>query len=525
MNARGLAQGTAAPATPASPSLEGKHVVLMICDGLRPDYVTEANMPTLAKLAKSGATFTKHHPVYLSSTETNGTAIATGCWPSTSGILANSEYRPEIDKKKGIRLDGTDVMVKDDEITGGKHIGRDTIAEIIQKAGGRTAIAGTKAVALLMDRKQITGGQKGSAAISVGKVYPADLQVQVDAAAGGPFPKEITYPNTTADAWTTKALLQGLWKDGVPTLSVLWMSDPDYSQHQKAPGSPEALASLKSVDDNLASVLAALEARGVREKTHIFLASDHGFSSISTLLDTQKTLQDWGFAAKAQYVLDPRPGEIVIVDLGGTTFFYVVGHDKEVIQKLVTKLQGWEHAGVIFTKEALPGAYALSDEKLDSVNAPDVAVSFKWSEAPGRFGMKGQIPCSMSKYPVDGGMHASLSRYDMHNTFIAAGPGIRPGFVGTIPSGNTDVAPTLLSLLGLHDAAAAMDGRILHEALRSGEGLPLPAVEAEKLLPLKLASPVKAWAPYLKATTVGKAVYFDEGNNASEAGPQAARAE
>ncbi len=484
----------------------------MICDGLRPDYVTEANMPTLWKLAQGGTTFTQHHPVYLSSTETNGTALATGCWPSTSGILANSEYRPDIDKKKGIRLDGTDVMVKDDELTGGKHIARPTIVEIIQQAGGRTAIAGTKAVALLMDRKQITGGKPGSAAVSVGKVYPATMQAQVDAAAGGPFPKEITYPNVTADAWTTKALLEGLWKDGVPTLSVLWMSDPDYSQHQKAPGSPEALASLKSVDQNLAAVLAALEARGLRDKTQVFIASDHGFSSISAILDMEAVLKEWGLEAKEQYVREPRPGEIVIVSLGGTTLFYVVGHDQGVIRKLVEKLQGWEHAGVVFTREPLPGTLPLYEAKLDSASAPDVAVSFRWSDAPGRHGMKGLVPCSMLKYPADGGMHASLSRHDMHNTFIAAGPGIKTGFKGTLPSGNTDVAPTLLSLLGLKEEAAKMDGRVLHEALEGSAEAPAPKVETRTLRPeTPAANPL--WKPYLKITTVGKAMYLDEGNN------------
>lgn len=522
MGKRGLAEERPSPSP--TPSLEGKHMVLMICDGLRPEYVTEANMPTLWKLAQGGAFFANHHPVYLSSTETNGTALATGCWPSTSGILANSEYRPEIDKKKGIRLDGTDVMVKDDEVTGGKHLARPTIVELIQRAGGRTAIAGTKAVALLMDRKQITGGKPGSTAVSVGKVYPAEKQAEVEAAAGGPFPKEITYPNVTADQWTTKALLGGLWKDGVPTLSVLWMSDPDYSQHQKAPGSPEALGALKSVDANLATVLAELEKRGVREDTHILLASDHGFSSISAILDVEGTLRSWGFEAREQYVREPRPGEIVIVNLGGTTFFYVVGRDAEVTRKLVARLQEWEHSGVIFTREALPGTLALSQAKLDSASAPDIALSFRWSEEAGRFGLKGTVPCSMVKYPADGGMHASLSRYDMQNTFIAAGPGIRPGLVSKLPSGNTDVAPTIMTLLGMKSEAEALDGRVLHEALKGSESTPAPMVETSDITPTTPAASA-GWRPYLRVTKAGKAVYFEEGNNTAPPVQNASRAE
>ena len=71
----------------------------------------------------------------------------------------------------------------------------------------------------------------------------------------------VTFPNRDADEWTTRALTEFLWKDEVPKFSLLWMSDPDFSQHNTAPGAPIALGALKSVDDNLAAVLAALEAK------------------------------------------------------------------------------------------------------------------------------------------------------------------------------------------------------------------------------------------------------------------------
>jgi hypothetical protein len=49
------------------------------------------------------------------------------------------------------------------------------------------------------------------------------------------------------------------------------------------------------------------------------------------------------------------------------------------------------------------------------------------------------------------GNHASLSPYDMHNTLVAAGPDLRRGVLDTLPSGNTDLAPTVLWILGLRD--------------------------------------------------------------------------
>ena len=75
---------------------KAEHVVLVVWDGMRPDFVSAQYTPTLYELATKGTFFKNHHPVYVSSTEVNGTALATGFYPNKSGIIANSEYRPEI---------------------------------------------------------------------------------------------------------------------------------------------------------------------------------------------------------------------------------------------------------------------------------------------------------------------------------------------------------------------------------------------------------------------------------------------
>src|SRR5512137_61326 len=73
---------------------EAQHVVLILCDGLRPDFITPQHAPTLYGLATNGVFFKNHHSSYLSTTEVNGTAIATGAYPEHSGIYANSDFRP-----------------------------------------------------------------------------------------------------------------------------------------------------------------------------------------------------------------------------------------------------------------------------------------------------------------------------------------------------------------------------------------------------------------------------------------------
>src|SRR4051812_12463646 len=71
----------------------GRHVLLMVWDGMRPEFVNETHTPTLYKLAQEGVTFAHHHAVYPSATEVNGTALSTGSYPANSGIVGNNEYR------------------------------------------------------------------------------------------------------------------------------------------------------------------------------------------------------------------------------------------------------------------------------------------------------------------------------------------------------------------------------------------------------------------------------------------------
>ena len=63
--------------------------------------------------------------------------------------------------------------------------------------------------------------------------------------------------------------------------------------------------------------------------------------------------------------------------------------------------------------------------------------------------------------------HGSTSPFDVRATFLAAGPDIKSGIRTGVPTGNADLAPTVLWLLGL-PVPPGMDGRVLREVLRNG---------------------------------------------------------
>src|SRR5437867_4026194 len=329
-----------------------RHIVVVVWDGMRPDFVSEQNTPALWKLSREGVTFRNHHAVYPSATIVNGTAVVTGVYPSKNGIIANHVYRPDIDLNHAIDVEIPAVVKKGDELSGGKYISVPTIAELVQRAGGRTAIASAKSVGLLLDRQTGIGPAKNCVTLFTGQALPRDALTPIVAALG-PFPTA----HLQHDAWTTKAVTDFLWKDGVPALSVIWLGEPDLTEHESAPGAPPALDAIKSSDENLAAILSALDRQGARETTDLFVVSDHGFSTIRRSIDLRKILSDAGFAAKTEFDGEPKPGDIMLVGNGGSVLFYVVGHDTTVTRHLVEFLQQSDFAGVIFTKQGLAGTF------------------------------------------------------------------------------------------------------------------------------------------------------------------------
>lgn len=492
---------------PALAAGQAGHVVLIAWDGLCPDMVNEVNTPTLEKLRQAGTFFTRQHAVYPSTTEVNGTALATGMYPANSGIIGNREYRPKLNPAESVAMESLQTIRKGDELTGGKYLAVPTMYEILQAAGFPTVIAGTKPVALIPDRSQVrpTGAAAESPNIFAGKTLPESLLAKLEKEFGK-FPEKPVFPDVPQNTWTVDVLLKELWKGGVPKLTLLWLSDPDYTQHDSQPGSAQALASLRENDRLLARLLDALEEKGLRNDTDILLVSDHGFSTIDRSVDSAALLSEAGFRAFRKFTRPPESGDVLVVGNGGSDFFYVIGHDKETIRRLVGFLQRCGLCGVVFSSEGLPGTFELSAAHINSPEAPDVVASLRWNSSPNASGVNGLLVADTASVKKPGqGMHGSLSPYDMHNTLVASGPDFRTGYVDDLPSGNIDVAPTVLWILGV-SPPHKMDGRILSEALRNP---PFPVPEAQEKM---TASDKGGWHQYLKTSSVEGTEYLDEGS-------------
>ena len=478
--------------------------MIVVWDGMRPDFVTEQNTPALWRLAREGVTFRNHHAAYPSATMVNGTTMATGVYPGRSGIIANHVYRPDIDPHQAVDVELSAIVKKGDELSGGKYIAVPTIADLVQRAGARSVIAAAKTVGLLLDRHPNDIGAKNSATLFAGKALPG-AAIDLISEKLGPFPSA----HLQQDSWTTKALIDFLWKDGIPAFSVLWLGEPDLTEHETAPGAPAALAAIKSADGNLAAVLSALDERKARETTDVFVVSDHGFSTIRRSINVQKVLNGSGFAARTEITGEPKSGDIMLAGNGGSVLFYVIGHDSTVTRRLVEFLQQSDFAGVIFTKQPVEGTFALEEANIQNDRAPDVVMAFRWDASKNQFDVPGMIDADWQR-AAGKGTHATLSRFDLHNTLIAAGPDFKRGETSDLASGNVDLVPTILQILDIK-SPLNMDGRILSEAMTGA--IPSREPETKTIEAIKHFSS-GTWRQSLQISHVGSTIYLDEGNGA-----------
>src|SRR5262249_9474094 len=143
--------------TPAqSPSNAPPHrQLIIVVDGLRPDYVTPDVMPNLYALGKRGIVFTNHHSVFPTVTRVNASSISTGAYPERHGVLGNSVFFPAIDPARFLDTSNRDTMIKVHQATGGNLLTSQTLGEALQAAGRKMLVvsAGSSGSAYLLNHK------------------------------------------------------------------------------------------------------------------------------------------------------------------------------------------------------------------------------------------------------------------------------------------------------------------------------------------------------------------------------------
>ena len=178
-----------------------------------------------------------------------------------------------------------------------------------------------------------------------------------------------------------------------------------------------------------------------------------------------------------------------------------------MIRRLVEFLQQSDFAGVILTKEPMEGTFTLAQSKIDSADAPDVVMSFRWNDSKNQFGVRGMIDADWQRR-AGKGTHATLSRFDMHNTLVVAGPDFRRSETDDLLTGNVDLTPTILAVLGM-TSAQKLDGARFGGSDEHGRA---GARERQRDIESGARIFYRQMGTNAAASHVGPTVYLDEGN-------------
>lgn len=431
--------------------------LVIVVDGLRPDYVTPELMPRLVRLGRRGIVFNAHHSVFPTVTRVNASSIATGAYPETHGLLGNTVYIPASNATKGLDT-GSRENLEAIGRANGPLLTAPSLGEILQGAGKKifASGSGTSGAAFLLNHTVGTG-----AIVHQEYTRPAALGAHVLEKLGPPPPKAM--PNAALNKRAVDAYLTLGLDEMHPDVTLMWISDPDTTAHNKGIGSAPTSESLRLVDAEIGRIEDALQAKGLADRTNLIITSDHGFSTHTGALKLASLV--------APFVRPLPDGSPDIVVAEGAIHFRA-GADAARIAAIVAMLQRRPEVGAIFTRPrpgggaegVVPGTLSFGVARWNHARSGEILVSANWTREKNEAGYEGKT--------TDSGVagHGSSSPYDIHSALIAAGPDFIEHAVSDVPTSNVDLAPTLLRLIGL-EAPASMTGRVIEEALRNGPSI------------------------------------------------------
>ncbi len=468
--------------------------LIVVFDGLQPAQITPDLMPNLAEFARSGVTFSNHHPVFPTVTRVNVSSLVTGCAPGRHGLAGNTFLCRDYDPHRVIpAMEPTLQAIADST---GKTLLVPTLADILGRHGLEYVAIGTGTSGNAYQHNP-NADTAGGATIHPDFTLPRSLHEEL-ASRFGEWPAQ-DLPNTARLVHARRIMTEYILPERNPAVALLWSSEPDKTQHEDGVGLGRAPQALAEADAEFGELLAWLEQAGRADTTDIFVASDHGYSTISEVVRIEPMLRDAGFPE-----IDQRGG-VAVANNGGSALFYVHEADASTARKLAAWLTAKPWCGPLFGSERIgqpAGALPMSIIGADGPRSPDLMMSFPWNGEANSAGYLGHAPATGGA--VGQGQHGSLSRHELRNTGLARGPSLRKGTLIATPTGNIDLAPTILRLLGI-EGHEAMDGRVLTEALNEHGEAPAAGCRTH-------SATSRGYSQKVQISEVGTTGYVDWGN-------------
>jgi predicted AlkP superfamily pyrophosphatase or phosphodiesterase len=419
-------------------------VILVSIDGLRPDYVLDADahglkIPTLRRFLNEGVYATGVDGVVPTVTYPSHTTLLTGVSPAKHGIYANTTFDPLRKNLGGWYWYAQDIKVP-------------TLWDAARDAGLTTVnVHWPVSVAAHITwnlpqywRACTADDRKLLRALATPGLLDA-LEKEL-----GPYTDGI---NESVDGDENRArFAMRLLELKHPDFATIYLTALDHEEHASGPFSPQSNATLERIDAALGRILDAVQ-RIYGGRAVVCVVSDHGFVPTSKALQLGVAFRNAGlieFGEKDQI----KSWKAMIWGAGGSEA--IVLHDKN---DTATKAKAAELLAKLAADPANGIDRIISEEELHARGGfPEATflVALRPGYVTGENVSGDLVTASNVK-----GMHGYWpDEAEMRSSFFMLGPGWSPRSVGEIDM--RSIAPTLAGILGV----------------------PLPAAESRALLPL-----------------------------------------
>jgi len=427
-----------------------RSLLLVSIDGLRPDYVLQADahslkIPHLRRVLQDGAYASGVRGVLPTVTYPSHTTIVTGVWPVKHHISSNTTFDPLGQNFEGWYWYAEDVAVP-------------TLWEAAAKAGLTTGSVSwpvtVGARGIRYNVPEFWRAQKTADDLKLLRAVATPGLVAEIARDAGAYIVDLD--DAIPGDWARTRYAAWILRHGKPELMTVHLAALDHLQHATGPFSPESNSTLERIDEMLGQLEEAM--RSAHPEFAVCVVSDHGFSRIDHSLNLMKAFADAGLVTLgdgpgfrgAPLVLDWKA--FPKVD-GGSAAIILKDPKDEALRRKVEK--------VLHDLAAVPanGIAQILDPKAIEAAGGAPEASF-WVDMRPDFSVVNTRGPLVSE--TKGGAHGyAPSHPELLASFFMAGPDVRKGLaLGEIDLRN--IAPTVAAYLGF--------------AFPSAESKPLPVL-------------------------------------------------
>lgn len=422
-----------------------RRVVMVILDGLRPDFVSESYTPNLIRFAAQAERFSRFRSAFPSATRVVSATFATGCHPARHTLQGNAVALIESGRLVPHDVGRPDFLQHKRRVTG-HSLAVPTLAERLAPLGGRHGGA-------VVFNNVSPGAARAHDPDGFGLVYHRAVSL-------GPGLAPVENPlRVTLDAAGDRAMTERFLAEAVhayrPPFALLWCGEPDHIQHNVPLGSPEHIAVLREADRHAGMVIDAVARERDRgDDILLIIGSDHGHETVSGVIDVEAELIEAGLKAGTEST------DIVSLANGTSALVYADTSQSSLKDRLGDFLRSRPWAG-----QVIGGADLASIGQAEHQGLV-FAVSMASDRENNAFGVPGRSLAAKPRWDkadrLGCGQHGGLGFYEQAPVLMVDGDGFLAGTVTDRAARIIDLAPTITRHLRV--AADGMDGQALQQA-------------------------------------------------------------